>query len=110
MQVVPDPDSDHKKQIKSDVSFSSRLSTFGFRGEALSSCCELADVELASRTEGDSVGARVAFDAEGRPTGTRAAPMRRGTTVTVGRLFSRLPVRRKVKGGGSNSFLSSKKK
>ncbi len=74
-----------------------RLSSYGFRGEALSSCCEMGQVEVASRAEGEDVGARVSFDQQGKVScPVRSAPMNRGTTVTLAGIFSRLPVRRKV--------------
>ena len=57
----------------------------------------MGQVEVASRAEGEDVGARVSFDQQGKVScPVRSAPMNRGTTVTLAGIFSRLPVRRKV--------------
>ncbi len=74
----------------------SNLASFGFRGEALSSCCELAEMEVASKREEDRVGNRATFNHEGNVLDMRAVPMKRGTTVTLSNIFAKLPVRRKV--------------
>jgi len=48
--------------------FSDLLSvhTFGFRGEALSSLCALADVSICTRTKDEPVAARLVYDHSGR--------------------------------------------
>ena len=38
------------------------LSTFGFRGEALSSMCALADVSVVTRTASQDAGVRLEYD------------------------------------------------
>ncbi len=42
------------------------MATFGFRGEALSSLCGLADVQVATCTEGQEAGTLLSFDHDGR--------------------------------------------
>ncbi len=73
------------------------LSTFGFRGEALSSLCALADVSVITRTADDAVGTRLTFDRQGKLAGREACARGVGTTVAVRELFAPLPVRRQVR-------------
>ena len=71
------------------------IDTFGFRGEALSSICSVADVCLTSRTSDSPSGFQMQIQ-QGKviagpvPVGT---PM--GTRITVSRLFHQVPARRK---------------
>ncbi|KAI0351151.1 DNA mismatch repair protein MutL [Trametes cingulata] len=74
------------------------VTTFGFRGEALSSLCTLADsVTVTTATAADApVGTVLEFDRTGRLKSRKGkAARQRGTTVTVSGLFKPLPVRRK---------------
>jgi DNA mismatch repair protein MutL len=69
-----------------------RVETLGFRGEALPSIAEVADLELVTR-QGDAVEAtRVAV--ERGQTRVETAGHGVGTTVTVRELFERVPARR----------------
>jgi len=71
-----------------------RVLTLGFRGEALPSIAAVAEIEMVSRPPHSEAGAYLRLAPEAPPnTGTRGAPI--GTTVTVRRLFARLPARRK---------------
>ncbi|KAI0640833.1 hypothetical protein C8Q79DRAFT_920459 [Trametes meyenii] len=74
------------------------VSTFGFRGEALSSLCALAravSVTTATAIEAP-VGTVLSFDRSGKLSSRKGKAARpRGTTVTVSGLFAPLPVRRK---------------
>lgn len=72
------------------------LNTFGFRGEALSSLCALADVSVVTRTADGAAGVRLTYDHAGKLTGTVATARAPGTTVAVRELFKSLPVRFKV--------------
>lgn len=72
-----------------------QVGTLGFRGEALSSLCAVADVVVTTCAEGEAVGARLEFDAEGELCASAAAARPRGTTVAVSNLFAKTPVRRK---------------
>lgn len=70
-----------------------RVTTLGFRGEALPSIAAAADVEIVTRARGEPVAVQ-AFVVGGRVVrrAARAAPV--GTSVTVRNLFARLPARR----------------
>ncbi|PWY98544.1 DNA mismatch repair protein MutL [Testicularia cyperi] len=71
--------------------------TFGFRGEALSSLCALAQVSVHTATKDDApMGTILDLDNRGnvRDASKRAA-RQRGTTVSITGLFRSLPVRRK---------------
>ncbi|KAG5231753.1 DNA mismatch repair family protein [Salix suchowensis] len=71
------------------------LTTFGFRGEALSSLCVLGDLTVETRTKNESVATHLTFDHSGLLTAERKTARQVGTTVTVKKLFSSLPVRSK---------------
>ncbi|XP_054722911.1 mismatch repair endonuclease PMS2-like [Uloborus diversus] len=76
----------------SDVPF---VSTFGFRGEALSSLCALSDLEVLTCHADSPVGTHLSFDHDGTLVSTTPTPRQVGTTVTLKNLFHTLPVRRK---------------
>ncbi|GBG26646.1 DNA mismatch repair protein PMS1 [Hondaea fermentalgiana] len=72
--------------------------SFGFRGEALSSLCDLCPeggIEVFTRTENDIAGLRATFRRDG--TLLDESPQQRtvGTQITISELFSTLPVRRR---------------
>ena len=70
------------------------LTTYGFRGEALSSLCQVANLTIVSRTEAELAATRTVFREDGAmDTRTSCAGMP-GITVTADNLFCRLPVRR----------------
>ncbi|KAH9926661.1 DNA mismatch repair protein MutL [Epithele typhae] len=74
------------------------VATFGFRGEALSSLCALADaVSVTTATAADvPVGTVLEFERSGKLKDKKGrAARQRGTTVVVAGLFKPLPVRRK---------------
>ena len=74
------------------------LTSFGFRGEALSSLCALCDsFVVTTRTQEEDAGWRIEYDAFGRINGKTTAPRAVGTTVTVKGLFKPLAVRHKVR-------------
>ena len=71
-----------------------RITTLGFRGEALPSIAAAADVELASRPAGALVAGRIVLrDGEVAHQGSAGAPP--GTSVTVQHLFQHQPARQK---------------
>ncbi|HZT06656.1 MAG TPA: DNA mismatch repair endonuclease MutL [Chloroflexota bacterium] len=77
-----------------------RLATLGFRGEALAALAAVADVAIVSATEG-APGAQIA--AKGGAVGSVVPQARRtGTSVTVDRLFDRVPARRKYQRAASS--------
>lgn len=71
------------------------LTTFGFRGEALSALCNLGDLTVETRTKNEQVATHLTFDRSGLLTDERKTARQVGTTVTVKNLFSSLPVRSK---------------
>jgi DNA mismatch repair protein MutL len=71
-----------------------RVSTLGFRGEALASIASVARVELLTQREGEAEGTRVAIEG-GRMRDVAPAARPKGTTITVRDLFFNVPARRK---------------
>jgi DNA mismatch repair protein MutL len=71
-----------------------RVSTLGFRGEALASIASVARVELVTQQEGEPEGTRVAIEG-GRMRDVAPAARPRGTTIAVRDLFFNVPARRK---------------
>ena len=70
-----------------------RITSFGFRGEALPSIASVARVTLESRTPGGE-GWRLVVD-HGEPAGEGPAAVPPGTSVRVEGLFDKVPARRK---------------
>ncbi|XP_018028240.1 mismatch repair endonuclease pms1 [Hyalella azteca] len=71
------------------------LSSYGFRGEALSSLCQLASVSITTRQQQASVGQCCTFSSHGKIITKKIAACNVGTTVLVTKLFHDLPVRLK---------------
>ena len=72
------------------------LGSFGFRGEALSSLCALAEsLTVVTRTENEDAGTRLEYDKTGVIVSASTAARAVGTTVTVRGIFKPLPVRHK---------------
>ncbi len=69
-----------------------QVSTLGFRGEALPSIATVAELSLVSAVDDSGIGHRLIM-LDGRITADEPAPRPRGTTVTVRRLFERMPAR-----------------
>ncbi|KAK7002475.1 DNA mismatch repair protein MutL [Favolaschia claudopus] len=67
------------------------VTTFGFRGEALSSLCALCDSVVVSTSTQSPMGVTLEMDSAGKI----CHKAKRGTTITLLNLFSKLPVRRK---------------
>ncbi|KAJ1451026.1 hypothetical protein M885DRAFT_530745 [Pelagophyceae sp. CCMP2097] len=71
------------------------VSSFGFRGEALSSLCELSsEFEIATRDASSDVGARLRYARDGTLASRAACARALGTTVSARNIFEPLPVRR----------------
>ncbi len=70
------------------------IATLGFRGEALPSIAAVADVTMISRAEGAEMGGKVAY-VDGKMTEYEECGAGFGTSVTVERLFERIPARKK---------------
>ena len=71
-----------------------RLLTLGFRGEALPSILEVADIDLDTADNDEGRGWRCRFRS-GRLQEKKQASCRRGSAITVQQLFVNFPVRRK---------------
>ncbi|VUZ42073.1 unnamed protein product, partial [Hymenolepis diminuta] len=78
-----------------DFSDISKISSFGFRGEALFSLCQVSDISIHTKTEESKIGIRLEFSNSGDLKSRRPLARSRGTTVCVERLFHNLPVRRR---------------
>lgn len=74
----------------------SSLHTFGFRGEALSSLCALADFHIITAQANQVPRAnRLDFEISGKLRKTQIVAGQKGTTASVEGIFKRLPVRRR---------------
>lgn len=82
--------------------FPDKLSSYGFRGEALAALCILGDVSITTKTSTDSLAMMYTIDAHGIPISSKPSHLNKGTIITVNNLFGRLPVRKQ--------YLSSKKR
>ncbi|MFB8789510.1 MAG: DNA mismatch repair endonuclease MutL [Potamolinea sp.] len=71
-----------------------KITSLGFRGEALHSLAALAEVEIISRLAGSVEGWRVIYNCEGESAQISACAIAPGTVVTVSNLFGTWPVRR----------------
>ena len=72
------------------------VTSYGFRGEALSSLCALGTLTLSTKTATQQLGTMLSFDNDGRLVQQRPVARTQGTTVTLTDLFSTLPVRYKA--------------
>ncbi len=70
-----------------------RISTYGFRGEALASIAAVSEVTLRTCREGDETGTQVVISGGELKTSSVAAP--RGSNFSVRNLFYNTPARRK---------------
>ncbi|KAJ5168475.1 Ribosomal protein S5 domain 2-type fold subgroup [Penicillium canariense] len=74
----------------------SSLHTFGFRGEALSSLCALAEFHVVTAQANQVPRAnRLDFETSGKLCKTQIVAGQKGTTASVEGIFKRLPVRRR---------------
>nr|XP_009931718.1 PREDICTED: LOW QUALITY PROTEIN: PMS1 protein homolog 1 [Opisthocomus hoazin] len=71
-----------------------RLTTYGFRGEALGCICSISEVLITTKTADDDFSTQYALDSSGRVTSKKPSHLGQGTTVTVLKLFKNLPVRK----------------
>lgn len=72
-----------------------QVGTFGFRGEALNSLCNIAQVTVHTRHAADPIGTYLEFDSEGQITSKKSVAREGGTTISFSKLFHTLHVRRK---------------
>lgn len=85
----------HHTSKLSDFPDLQSLTTYGFRGEALSSLCSLGTLTVETRTKNESVATHLTFDHSGLLVAEKKTARQVGTTVMVKKLFSNLPVRSK---------------
>lgn len=72
------------------------VTTFGFRGEALSSLCALSDFHIVTALPEEAPrGTKLEFEGSGKLKSKSMVATLKGTTVCVANLFKNLPVRRK---------------
>ena len=73
-----------------------RINSLGFRGEALHSLSQLAQLEIHSRPQSDptATGWRVTYDTQGDPVRVENVAIAAGAIVTVSDLFAPWPIRR----------------
>lgn len=98
LQNAARPHSTSKIRSSDDLN---RINSLGFRGEALHSLAQLAQLEICSRASGAVTGSgdrgwRVIYDANGNPGEPQAVAIAPGTTATVTGLFERWPARRQA--------------
>lgn len=70
------------------------IGTLGFRGEALGSIATVSDLEMITRTAGETAGIRLLME-QGTVTEKKPIGCEQGTTVTVMHLFYNTPARLK---------------
>lgn len=80
-----------------------KLSTFGFRGEALASIAAVSQVKLKSRRESDEVGTQVIIEG-GELKSQSSVNQPKGTSIEVRNLFFNTPARRKFLKADSVEF------
>ncbi|KAI6191921.1 CBR-PMS-2 protein [Aphelenchoides bicaudatus] len=85
----------HSTSKLSDFSDFNRLLTFGFRGEALNALAALSNLVIITCHKSEQVATRLEFNSEGQIVKRTPCARPVGTTVILGKIFERLPVRRK---------------
>ncbi|KAJ9595906.1 hypothetical protein L9F63_012925, partial [Diploptera punctata] len=78
----------------SDYADLDKLTSYGFRGEALNALCQVATVTITTRTREDEYAMTYTLDNCGSVLVSRPSSLSRGTVVTAKRLFYNLPVRK----------------
>ncbi|HQI78740.1 MAG TPA: DNA mismatch repair endonuclease MutL [Petrotogaceae bacterium] len=71
-----------------------KIQTFGFRGEALSSICQVSRMSISSRTLQEETGHKVTFIA-GKVVSESVVNMNPGTIIEIEDIFFNIPARRK---------------
>ncbi|HAZ43050.1 MAG TPA: DNA mismatch repair endonuclease MutL [Cyanobacteria bacterium UBA11369] len=73
-----------------------KITSLGFRGEALHSLAQLAELKIASRAVDSSEGWRIVYDGLGEPVIEETVAIAPGTVVTASNLFGTWTVRRQA--------------
>ena len=80
-----------------------RISTLGFRGEAMAAIAAVAQVELKTRQNGEDLGTLVRVE-NGRILESTKTACERGTSIAVRNLFFSVPARRKFLKSNATEF------
>ena len=92
LRVCTQPHSTSKIRTEKDLW---RITSLGFRGEALHSITQVADLTICSRARKSASGWQVTYS-QAQTVQESIMPMACGTVVTVSRLFAKIPVRRRA--------------
>lgn len=84
----------HATSKLSDIDDLYRISTMGFRGEALASICAVAEIEIITKTAEAEEGTYLKL-VHGEPVEKELMACGNGTTMTVKNLFANIPARMK---------------
>lgn len=74
----------------------SSLTSYGFRGEALSAIANVAELSITTATKDDKIAFTYTIAHNGKVVDTKPSSLGVGTTVAVSNLFRKFPVRKKV--------------
>ena len=91
----------HSTSKINDIKDLTKISSLGFRGEALHSLANLSNLEILSRpnlsfSESESEGWRVVYNSQGKAVEVERVAIASGTIVKVSNLFGKWPVRRQA--------------
>ncbi len=90
------PDTEHLPPQASASLGLDNVRSLGFRGEALHSLSQLAQLEICSRTMGQTEGWQARYGAGGSLTSLETVAIAPGTIITVSELFAAWPARRQA--------------
>lgn len=91
LQQAATPHSTSKIHTCQDLS---QITSLGFRGEALHSLAQLAELEIVSRATESHEGWKIAYNQQGQPDLTEPVAIAVGTIVTASHIFSNWTTRR----------------
>uniref|UniRef100_A0A1I8EKK6 DNA_mis_repair domain-containing protein n=1 Tax=Wuchereria bancrofti TaxID=6293 RepID=A0A1I8EKK6_WUCBA len=94
MEVVDDGKPHSTSKLTNFADFN-QLTTFGFRGEALSSLCAVSSLSITTRHADEIMATKLEFDHDGFIKSREKCARPVGTTISINNLFETLPVRRK---------------
>jgi DNA mismatch repair protein MutL len=92
LRVCVQPHSTSKIRTQKDLW---QITSLGFRGEALHSIAQVADLTICSRASQSDLGWQVTYH-EAQPKQESIIAIATGTIVTVANLFAKIPVRRRA--------------
>jgi DNA mismatch repair protein MutL len=93
----------HSTSKISDVGDLERITTLGFRGEALYSIASVSRVELKTKTEGDELGTQIIIEG-GKILEQNQVNCEKGTNISVKNLFFNVPARRNFLKSNATEF------